>query len=158
VAVVFKENGHYNPKQDAERYVANHLRCQLRLRSYKKDDPKEVQQKSSSRLRSPPHPFLKIHRTLLGNGRACMSCPLLRDALVRVCEGTYSRAKAKEATVHQIYCLHQRRHNPKPQLSPLAESTVSDTLNHVAVVFKEKGMTTPNRMPSAMLHIFYVVN
>ncbi len=42
--------------------------------------------KSSSCLRSPPHPFLKIHRTLPGNGQACRSCPLLGDALVQVCE------------------------------------------------------------------------
>jgi hypothetical protein len=44
VAAVFRENGHDEPKQDAERNVARLLRHQLR--SYKKDDPKEVQQKA----------------------------------------------------------------------------------------------------------------
>jgi len=44
VAAVFRENGHNDPKRDAERYVARLLRRQLR--SYKKDDPKEVQQKA----------------------------------------------------------------------------------------------------------------
>ncbi len=41
---VFRENGHDDPKRDAERNVARLLRRQLR--SYKKDDPKEVQQKA----------------------------------------------------------------------------------------------------------------
>ena len=44
VAVVFRENGHNDPKRDAERNVARLLRRQLR--SYKKDHPKEVQQKA----------------------------------------------------------------------------------------------------------------
>ena len=44
VAAVFRENGHDDPKRDAERNVARLLRRQLR--SYKKDDPKEVQQKA----------------------------------------------------------------------------------------------------------------
>ena len=44
--MVFKENGYDDPKRDTEHNVAHLLRCQLRLRSYKKDDPKEVQQKS----------------------------------------------------------------------------------------------------------------
>ena len=44
VAVVFRENGHDDPKQDAERNIAGLLRRQLR--SYKKDDPNEVQQKA----------------------------------------------------------------------------------------------------------------
>jgi len=43
VAAVFRENGHDDPKRDAERNVARLLRRQLRL--YKKDNPKEVQQK-----------------------------------------------------------------------------------------------------------------
>jgi len=42
LAAVFRENGHDDPKRDAERNVARLLRRQLR--SYKKDDPKEVQQ------------------------------------------------------------------------------------------------------------------
>ena len=42
--------------------------------------------------------------------------------------------------------------------APLAESTVSDTLNHVAVVFRENGHDDPNGMPSATLHDFYGVN
>jgi len=44
VVAVFRENGHNDPKRDAERNVARLLRRQLR--SYKKDDPKEVQQKA----------------------------------------------------------------------------------------------------------------
>ena len=44
VAVVFRENGYDNPKRDAERNIARLLR--LQLRSYKKDAPKEVQQKA----------------------------------------------------------------------------------------------------------------
>jgi predicted subunit of tRNA(5-methylaminomethyl-2-thiouridylate) methyltransferase len=44
VAVVFRENGHNDPKRDAERNVARLLRRQLRL--YKKDNPKEVQHKA----------------------------------------------------------------------------------------------------------------
>ena len=44
VAAVFRENWHDNPKQDAECNVAWLLRHQLRL--YKKDNPKEVQQKA----------------------------------------------------------------------------------------------------------------
>jgi hypothetical protein len=44
VAAVFRENGHDNPKRDAERNVARLLRRQLR--SYKKDDPKEEEQKA----------------------------------------------------------------------------------------------------------------
>ncbi len=44
VAAVFRENRHDDPKRDAERNVARLLRRQLRL--YKKDDPKEVQQKA----------------------------------------------------------------------------------------------------------------
>ena len=44
VAAIFRENGHDDPKRDAERNVARLLRRQLR--SYKKDDPKEVQQKA----------------------------------------------------------------------------------------------------------------
>ena len=44
VAAVFRENGHDDPKRDAERNVARLLRRQLR--SYKKDHPKEVQQKA----------------------------------------------------------------------------------------------------------------
>ncbi len=44
VAAVFRENGHDDPKWDAERNIARLLRRQPR--SYKKDDPKEVQQKS----------------------------------------------------------------------------------------------------------------
>jgi hypothetical protein len=42
LAAVFRENGHDDPKRDAERNVARLLRRQLR--SYKKDNPKEVQQ------------------------------------------------------------------------------------------------------------------
>jgi hypothetical protein len=37
VAAVFRENGHDDPKRDAERNVARLLRRQLR--SYKKDNP-----------------------------------------------------------------------------------------------------------------------
>ncbi len=44
MAAVFRDNGHNNPKRDAERNVARLLRRQLR--SYKKDDPKEEQQKA----------------------------------------------------------------------------------------------------------------
>jgi hypothetical protein len=44
VAAVFRENGHDDPKRDAECKVAQLLRHQLRL--YKKDNPKEVQQKA----------------------------------------------------------------------------------------------------------------
>ena len=44
VAAVFRENGYDDPKWDAERNVAQLLRRQLR--SYKKDDPKKVQQKA----------------------------------------------------------------------------------------------------------------
>jgi hypothetical protein len=44
VAAVFRENGHDDPKRDAERNVAQLIWRQLR--SYKKDDPKEVQQKA----------------------------------------------------------------------------------------------------------------
>ena len=44
VAAVFRENGYDDPQRDAERNVARLLRRQLRL--YKKDDPKEVQQKA----------------------------------------------------------------------------------------------------------------
>ena len=44
MAAVFRENEHDGPKRDAERNVARLLRRQLR--SYKKDDPKEVQQKA----------------------------------------------------------------------------------------------------------------
>jgi hypothetical protein len=44
VAAVFRKNGHNNPKRDAERNVARLLRRQLR--SYEKDNPKEVQQKA----------------------------------------------------------------------------------------------------------------
>ena len=44
MAAVYRENGHYDPKQDVERNVAQLL--QRQLRSYKKDDPKEVQQKN----------------------------------------------------------------------------------------------------------------
>jgi hypothetical protein len=44
VAAVFRENGHDYPKRDAERNVAQLLRRQLR--SYKKDNPKEVQHKA----------------------------------------------------------------------------------------------------------------
>jgi len=44
VAAVFRENEHNDPKRDAERNVARLLRRQLR--SYKKDNPKEVQQKA----------------------------------------------------------------------------------------------------------------
>jgi hypothetical protein len=44
VAVVFRENGHDNPKRDAKHNVARLL--QRQLRSYKKDDPKEDQQKA----------------------------------------------------------------------------------------------------------------
>jgi len=44
VVAVFRENGHDDPKRDAERNVARLVRHQLR--SYKKDDPKEVQQKT----------------------------------------------------------------------------------------------------------------
>jgi len=42
VVGVFRENGHDDPKRDAKCNVARLLRRQLR--SYKKDDPKEVQQ------------------------------------------------------------------------------------------------------------------
>ena len=44
VVAVFRENGYDDPKWDAERNVAQLLRRQLR--SYKKDDPKKVQQKA----------------------------------------------------------------------------------------------------------------
>jgi hypothetical protein len=44
VAAVFRKNGHDDPKRDAEHNVARILRRQLR--SYKKDDPKEEQQKA----------------------------------------------------------------------------------------------------------------
>jgi hypothetical protein len=44
VAVTFRDNGRDNPKQDAENNVARLLRRQLR--SYSKDDPKELQQKA----------------------------------------------------------------------------------------------------------------
>jgi hypothetical protein len=44
VAVDFRENRHNDPKRDAKCKVARLLRRQLR--SYKKDDPKEVQQKA----------------------------------------------------------------------------------------------------------------
>ena len=44
VAAVFRENGYEDPQWDAERNLARLLRRQLR--SYKKDDPKEVQQKA----------------------------------------------------------------------------------------------------------------
>jgi hypothetical protein len=44
VAAVFREIGHDDPKRDAERNVARLLRRQLR--SYKKDDPKEEEQKA----------------------------------------------------------------------------------------------------------------
>ena len=44
MAVVFRENGHDDPKRDAECNVAQLLRHQLR--SHKKDNPKEVQQKA----------------------------------------------------------------------------------------------------------------
>ncbi len=49
VAAVFRENGHDNPKRDAERNVARLLRHQLR--SYKKDDPKEILSSKSTELR-----------------------------------------------------------------------------------------------------------
>ena len=44
VAATFRENGYDDPKQDAKRNVARLL--QRQLRSYKKDDQKEVQQKA----------------------------------------------------------------------------------------------------------------
>ena len=44
MAAVYRENGHGDPKQDVERNVARLL--QRQLRSYKKDNPKEVQQKT----------------------------------------------------------------------------------------------------------------
>ena len=44
VTVVFRENGYDDPKRDAKRNVAQLLWRQLR--SYKKDNPKEVQQKA----------------------------------------------------------------------------------------------------------------
>ena len=58
-----------------------------------------------------------FHRTSSSNGRTRRSCPLLGDALVRVRTGTYSRAKANEATMHQKHRFHQRRRNPSPKLS-----------------------------------------
>jgi hypothetical protein len=44
VAGTFRENGHDNPKRDAEHNAARHLWRQLK--SYKKDDTKEVQHKA----------------------------------------------------------------------------------------------------------------
>jgi hypothetical protein len=44
VAAVFRENGYDDPQRDAKRNVAQLLRCRLLL--YKKDNPKEVQQKA----------------------------------------------------------------------------------------------------------------
>jgi hypothetical protein len=44
VAAVFRENGYDDLKRDAERNIAQLLQRQLRL--YKKDNPKEVQQKA----------------------------------------------------------------------------------------------------------------
>jgi hypothetical protein len=82
VAVVFRENGHNDPKRDAERNVARLLRRQLRL--YKKDNPKEVQHKAL------PVCVLRLIlsskstelRQASSNGRTRRSCPLLGDALV----------------------------------------------------------------------------
>ncbi len=92
-------------------------RCTTFMASTKivqKGQSKRSTTKSSSRLRPPPHTFLKIHRTSPSNGQTRRSCPLLVDALVRVREGTQSRAKADEATMHQKHCFHQRRRNPSP--------------------------------------------
>jgi hypothetical protein len=44
VATTFRENGQEDPHQDAERHVGRLL--QRQLRSYAKDDPKEIQQKA----------------------------------------------------------------------------------------------------------------
>jgi hypothetical protein len=68
-------------------------------------------------LHPPHHPFLQLHWTLPSYGQTCRSCPFLGNALVPVREGTQSRAKADEATMHQKYCLHKRRRIHRPQVS-----------------------------------------
>ena len=71
--------------------------------------------KSSSHLRFPPHPFLKIHRT----SPSKVNLQELRTSgrCARVSTRRYLKAKANEATVHQKYCLHQRQRNPRPPLT-----------------------------------------
>jgi len=99
MAAVFRENGHDNPKRDTEHNIAGLLRRQQR--SYKKYNPKEVQQKALHVwvlwlvLSSKSKNFAKQWWT-------CRSRPLLGDALVRVRKSTWNRAKPNEdeATVH----------------------------------------------------------
>ena len=116
VAAVFRENGHDDPKRDAERNVARLLRRQLR--SYKKDDPKEGQQKALP---------VCVLRLILSSKSTelCQAMGELAGAAhfwaMRSCEYAkvpkQSRAKADKATMHQKYCLHKRWRIHRPQVS-----------------------------------------
>ena len=50
--------------------------------------------------------------------------------------------------------MHQGQFS-QPLDAPLAESTISDTINHVAAVFRENGYRIPNRMSSATLLLLW---
>ena len=113
MAAVFRENGHNNPKRDAEHNVARLLRNQLRL--HKKDNPKKVQQKALA-VCVLCLTFPQNSQNFAKQQKTHMSRPLLGNALARVSTSSKSGAKASKGTVPPKYQLHQRQQNPRPQL------------------------------------------
>jgi hypothetical protein len=95
---VFRENGHDDPKRDAKRNVARLLWPQLR--SYKKDNPKEVQQKAL--------PVCNLHLILSSKStELCQAMGELAGAAhfwaMRSCENT-KVPKAEQRQTKQL-CL-----------------------------------------------------
>ncbi len=58
-----------------------------------------------------------FNRTMMSNGRACHSRPLLGNAVVQVLQSTKNRTVADKAALPREYCLHQRRQNHQTHIS-----------------------------------------
>jgi hypothetical protein len=114
VAATFQENGQEDPHRDAERHVGPLL--QRQLRSYTKDDPKEIQQKALPVCVYSLILFFPSHRITPHNRRTCGSSAFLGNAVVQILQSFKSREATNKAALSLKHHFHQRRKYSQPHI------------------------------------------